>query len=105
MGAGASTGCQNQEYINQRLQAIIKTINNDLVLYNNNKKYIKIIYINNTFRFIINQEMNSVPTDIIVHLVTVLNGYAKNKYLLIKNENSIPLINIEAIEQKIMRSN
>lgn len=101
MGAGASTGCQNQEYINQRLQAIIKTINNDLVLYNNNKKYIKIIYINNTFRFIINQEMNSVPTDIIVHLVTVLNGYAKNKYLLITNENYIPLINIEEIEKKI----
>ena len=102
MGSGVSSSKINNEYIYQKVQAKIKAINNDLVLLNNNKKYIKIVLINNTFRFIINNEMNDLASEVIIHLVIILNEYAKRGYLIIKDEKSKPLINIDTIEKDII---
>lgn len=100
MGSGVSIA-SNNEYIYHKVQAKIKAINNDLILLNNNKNFIKIVFINGTFRFIINHHTNDIPSEIIVHLVVILNEYAKRNYLIIKDENSKPLINIDAIEKDI----
>jgi hypothetical protein len=79
-------------------------INNDLILYNNNLDAIKIIIINKTHKFILNENIynkNDMNIDIIINLIIILNEYVSNNFLIFDEVK--PLINIDAIEKYIIK--
>jgi hypothetical protein len=88
----------NNEYICNKITSKTKMINNDLILYNNNLDYIKIIKIKGVYKFVTNNDINN---DMIINLIIILNNYVSNNFLIF-NESS-PLINIEAIEKYIIK--
>jgi hypothetical protein len=79
-------------------------INDDITLYNNNLNFIKIIKINNSHKFVINENIYKkygINNDMIINLTIILNDYVSNNFLIF-NEKT-PLINIEAIEKYIIK--
>jgi hypothetical protein len=93
----------NNEYICNKIKSKTKIINDDLTLYNNNLDSIKIITINKTHKFIVNENIykNGNINDIIINLTIILNDYVTNNFLIF-NEGQ-PLINIDAIEKYIIK--
>ncbi len=94
----------NNEYICNKIKSKTKMINDDLTLYNNNLESIKIITINKSHKFIINENIyknNGINNNIIINLIIVLNDYVSNNFLIFDEEQ--PLINIDAIEKYIIK--
>ncbi len=94
----------NNEYICNKIKSKTKMINDDLTLYNNNLEYIKIITINKSHKFVINENIyknDDMNIDIIINLIIVLNDYVSNNFLIFDEEQ--PLINIDAIEKYIIK--
>jgi hypothetical protein len=93
----------NNEYICNKIKSKTKIINDDLTLYNNNLDSIKIITINKTHKFIVNENIykNGNINDIIINLTIILNDYVTNNFLIFDEDQ--PLINIDAIEKYIIK--
>ena len=94
----------NNEYICNKIKSKTKMINDDLTLYNNNLESIKIITINKSYKFVINENIyknDDMNIDIIINLIIVLNDYISNHFLIFDEVQ--PLINIEAIEKHIIK--
>ena len=94
----------NNEYICNKITSKTKIINDDLTLYNNNLDFIKIIKINKSYKFLINENIYNnidINIDIIINLTIILNDYVSNNFLIFDEET--PLINIEAIEKYIIK--
>ena len=94
----------NNEYICNKITSKTKIINDDLTLYNNNLDFIKIIKINKSYKFLINENIYNnidINIDIIINLTIILNDYLSNNFLIFNEET--PLINIEAIEKYIIK--
>jgi hypothetical protein len=94
----------NNEYICNKIKSKTKMINDDLTLYNNNLESIKIITINKSHKFVINENIyknNGINNNIIINLIIVLNDYVSNNFLIFDEEQ--PLINIDAIEKYIIK--
>ena len=93
----------NNEYICNKIKSKTKIINDDLTLYNNNLDSIKIITINKTHKFIVNENIykNGNINDIIINLTIILNDYVSNNFLIFDEDQ--PLINIDAIEKYIIK--
>ena len=94
----------NNEYICNKITSKTKIINDDLTLYNNNLDFIKIIKINKSYKFLINENIYNnidINIDIIINLTIILNDYVSNNFLIFNEET--PLINIEAIEKYIIK--
>ena len=93
----------NNEYICNKIKSKTKIINDDLTLYNNNLDSIKIITINKSYKFVINENIykNDNINDIIINLTIILNDYVSNNFLIF--DEDLPLINIDAIEKYIIK--
>ena len=94
----------NNEYICNKIKSKTKMINDDLTLYNNNLDAIKIITINKSHKFVINENIyknNGINNNIIINLIIVLNDYVSNNFLIFDEDK--PLINIDAIEKYIIK--
>ena len=104
MGNNVSNNISNNnEYICNKITSKTKIINDDLTLYNNNLDFIKIIKINKSYKFLINENIYNnidINIDIIINLTIILNDYVSNNFLIFNEET--PLINIEAIEKYII---
>lgn len=105
---GNNISNNNNEYICNKIKSKTKMINDDLTLYNSNLDYIKIIKINKSYKFIINENIykkidtrSNTNIDNIINLTIILNDYVSNNFLIF-NEG-IPLINIDAIEKYIIK--
>jgi hypothetical protein len=98
----------NNEYICNKIKSKTKMINDDLTLYNNNLDAIKIITINKSYKFVINENIynniyknDDMNIDIIINLIIILNDYISNHFLIFNEDK--PLINIDAIEKYIIK--
>ena len=73
----------NNEYICNKITSKTKIINDDLTLYNNNLDFIKIIKINKSYKFLINENIYNnidINIDIIINLTIILNDYVSNNF-------------------------
>lgn len=103
---GNNTSNNNNEYICNKIKSKTKMINDDLTLYNSNLDYIKIIKINKSYKFVINENIykkidRNSDIDNIINLTIILNDYVSNNFLIF-NEDT-PLINIDVIEKYIIK--
>lgn len=105
---GNNTSNNNNEYICNKIKSKTKMINDDLTLYNSNLDYIKIIKINKSYKFVINENIykkidtcSDTNIDNIINLTIILNNYVSNNFLIFDDKSS--LINIEAIEKYIIK--
>jgi hypothetical protein len=99
-----SNSISNNDYICNKITSKTKIIDNDLTLYKNNLDFIKIIQINNSHKFVINENIYKnydINNDMIINLTIILNEYISKDFLIFNEE--IPLINVESIEKYIIK--